>query len=218
MQWGIREHGQLPQRYNAISEIIREINAKSLMEIGVFKAVRSRQMILTALETPGRVTFYGFDLFEDMTEDRCKLEACQMPLHEMEAYSKLNAIGVDVSLFKGDSKETLPRFTKLGIKPDFIFIDGGHSAETQESDWRYVQQCLDDTTVIVFDDYLSEYERLRWGCNSIIDNLDGYTAEILEPSDTYQMQKVPYDDKNERILCQTQLVKVTRWMNTVKAD
>jgi len=215
MKWGEALHR--PQRYKHITRIIRDINAKILVEIGVGKAVRSRQMILTALETPGKVTFYGFDLFEDMTLEQCRQEACQMPYSESHIRNLLTTPGVRVYLIKGDTKYTL-RKCKI-IHPDFIFIDGGHSQETIKADWNWIQFYIGDNTTLIFDDYLSEYEQLGWGCNPVIDNLSDsaeYKVEILEPPDTYLMQKVPYDESNERILCQTRLVKVTRWTNTAK--
>ena len=205
---GIPIKFKVPKRYDVIPDIVRDCGAKILLEIGVYKCIRSQAMILAALETIGKVQFFGFDLFEDLTNELADLEMSPKPYCIAQAYEKLNGIGVDVVLFKGFSRETLPMFLTMNIKPDFIFIDGGHSFETVESDWNYVKQMMHDETVVVFDDYLSACEDLRWGCNRVVDSLEGYEREILDAHDTYEMKKVGSD---ERFTSDARLVKV--WKN-----
>ncbi len=38
---------------------------------------------------------------------------------------------------------------------DFVYIDGGHSYETVNSDWENVQKIMHPKTIVVFDDYKS---------------------------------------------------------------
>ena len=119
---------------------------------------------------------------------------------------------VEVKLFKGFSRDTVPEFAKLGIKPDFVFIDGGHSWDTVKDDWNNVKGLIHNDTVIVFDDYLSAAEEVGWGCNRTIDSLGGeWCKEFIEPPDEYSIKKVGSD---ERADSKTWLVKV--WTNTVK--
>lgn len=199
------------KRFANLSEIIRENNCKILVEIGVCGGFHAKQMILTALETPGEVFYYGFDLFEDITDEIRELEASPRPLLEREVYERLKGSGVKVKLFKGYTKDTLSEFLKLNIKPDFVFIDGGHSYYTIENDWFYVRKMMKPETIVVFDDYMSAKDELGWGCHRVIDNYKGYSVEILEPHDSYYMKKAGSD---KRVLTENRMVKV--WTNTAK--
>jgi predicted O-methyltransferase YrrM len=74
---------------------------------------------------------------------------------------------------------------------DFIFIDGGHSFETIQSDWDNVKHRMHDETVVVFDDYwtgpaLTDPVYSQGGCQRLIDSLTGYQVEILEPTDKFK--------------------------------
>jgi len=200
-----------PQRYRNIPEIIRENNYKILMEIGVYKGIRAEKMILAALETPGKVEYYGFDLFEDYNSDigriEAQREAAPEPWPMNTVYSRIKGIGVKVELFKGFSRDTLPEFVKRNIRPDFVFIDGGHSFETTENDWHYVSRIANG--IVVFDDYLSASEEVGWGCNRTVDSIKGWNKELIEPPDEFSLKKVGSD---ERFDSKTWLVKV--WKNT----
>jgi len=204
MKWGIISG--LPQRYANLENLIRCHGCKVLMEIGVNKGVRARKMILAALETPGEVHYHGFDLFQDLTEDVREKEASQFPWHEEKVRHYLKGIGVNINLYKGYSRDTLPEFLKLRIMPDFIFIDGGHSYETIESDWCYVKQIMVGNTIVVFDDYIDG--EVGWGCQKVIDTLgDDYKVEFLEPVDRYLLKKV---GSNKRVDSKVKLVKVQK--------
>lgn len=182
------------QRYAKLYQMIRENRCKKILEIGVFNGYHAQKMILAALETPGEVFYYGFDMFEDMTEVRERHESSPHPPTMARVYGKLSGSGVTVELFKGDTRTTLPEFVTKGIVPDIIFIDGGHSIETVNNDWNYAKQMMGAKTIVIFDDYLSAYKQLGWGCNPVIDNLrEPYKAELLFPPDKYGLRKVNSD-------------------------
>lgn len=206
--WGIPQ--KPPQRYARIPEIIRENNCKTLMEIGVYRGYRAKAMLLAALETPGVAEYYGFDLFEDYTdvvgETETEKEAAPRPWPMNVVYQKIKGIGVNVQLFKGFSRDTLPIFLKMNIRPDFVFIDGGHSFETVENDWNYVKQIANG--IVVFDDYLSACEDVGWGCNRTVDSIDDWEKEIIEPPDEFLLKKVGSD---KRFYSKTWLIKL--WKN-----
>ena len=208
--WGIPVYKNYT-RFSNLIDVISKHHCKVLMEIGVCGGYHARQMILTALEVPGQVKYYGFDLFEDLTEEIHDTEASPWPKTKAQVEHRLKGIGVDVQLFKGFTRDTLPEFLKLNIRPDLIFIDGGHSYETVENDWHYVKQMMSDETIVLFDDYMAAKDKLGWGCHKIIDDLDRnlYSVEILEPCDVYYMKKVGSD---ERVLTENRIAKV--WMNT----
>jgi hypothetical protein len=60
--------------------------------------------------------------------------------------------GAKIFLFKGDTREVLPKVVNTLPMMDFIFIDGGHSLETMENDWRYAQVVMGLNTFVVFDE------------------------------------------------------------------
>ena len=170
-------------------------------------------MIQTALETPSDVDYYGFDFFSGFTIEMAKKEIGNIinhlnPATEDDAYNKLKGPGVNIELFKGNTKETLPEFVQRGIVPDLVFIDGGHDFDTVESDWFWIEQIIHPHTIIVFDDYTSESETCGWGCNKVIEALDKdmYSVEILTPCDTYN---APISGNlNKKIKSDTSFVKV----------
>jgi len=84
---------------------------------------------------------------------------------------------------------------------DFIFIDGGHSIETIQNNWKYSKQLIHDYTVVVFDDFYRDIENL--GCKKILDSIDRneFLVEILQPTDKFK--------KNQGVLC-VNFVKVTK--------
>jgi len=203
-RWGIPKIP--PQRYNRIPEIIRENNCKVLMEIGSYRGIRAEKMILAAMETPGAVEYYGFDLFEDYVQEETEAEAAPEPWSMARVYRRIGGIGVRVQLFKGFTRDTLPVFLGMNIRPDFVYIDGGHSFETVENDWNYVKQI---TNLAVFDDYLSACEDVGWGCNRTVDSINDWEKERIEPPDEFLLKKVGSD---ERFYSKTWLVKI--WKNT----
>ena len=73
-----------------------------------------------------------------------KKELSKKPLSKKKISKKLNNYN-RVRLFKGDTKVTLPKFVKEKIKIDFAFIDGGHSFNTINSDWKNVNQIITKT-------------------------------------------------------------------------
>jgi predicted O-methyltransferase YrrM len=208
--WGIGYDGSVSVRYDAIPRIIREIGAKVILEVGVYRCVRAEKMIQAALETPGKVTYYGFDLFEDFTEEVSEYEAAPKPLGILEAKRRLEGFGVDVNLIIGDTRHTLPKFVSGPpyYRPDFVYIDGGHSELTVASDWGNIQQIMHNDTVVVFDDYLEHSDWLKWGCNKVIDNLaPEYKYKLLEPHDRYSLKQCGSFERKES---KSWLAKVVR--------
>lgn len=210
--WGLPR--SVSKRYEHIPEIIKQNKCKVLMEIGAYRGIRAEKMILAALETPGDVSYYGFDLFEDYDSDTNKeameKEAAPRPWPMCRVYERIRGTGVKVQLFKGFTRDTLPTFAKMNIRPDFIYIDGGHSRETTKNDWNWVKQITDG--IVVFDDYLSAAKDVCWGCNWTVDAIDGeWHKELIEPPDEFMLKKV---GSRERFYSKTWLAKV--WKNTVK--
>ncbi len=180
-----------PFRYRAL---FREINAhkpRRLVEIGVFNGHHAAQMIQTAaLHHPmEKVEYYGFDLFEDLTPELLDYEKSKQPPTRAQVQAMLERSGARISLIKGNTRETLPaQASALGVV-DFIFVDGGHSVETIQSDWEHIQPLIGPHTVVIFDDF---YENKAQdvegsGCQGILGALDPakWQVEVLEPADRF---------------------------------
>jgi hypothetical protein len=165
-----------------------------LLEIGTYNSVHARQMVETAaIHWPiHEVEYFGFDLFEALTEDELRREFSKRPPPYLVVREKLRETGAQIRLFKGNTKETLPQFVESvdrNKRFDLVFVDGGHAIDTIASDWHYVQQIIDSRTIVVFDDYYNndEDEVEGVGCNRLIDGLDrsSYEVRALEPEDSF---------------------------------
>ena len=142
----------------------------------------------------GSVHYYGFDLF-----DSCPLE--EFPKAEWKKISlekirtALERTGAKVSLFKGNTRETLA-LTPLPMM-DFIFIDGGHSLETIENDWNHCKKLMHPKTVLVMDDY---WNRTDAGCRPLVD-------DVIVPSGNYRVEMLGPADRAD--VSDIQMVKIT---------
>lgn len=181
-----------PRRYRALFETIYQHAARKIVEIGVFNGVHALQMIRTATlhHPPGDIHYFGFDLFEELTPDLLQSEFSKKAPPCAAVQRKLEKTGATIRLFKGDSKLTLPNAVPTIGEVDFAFIDGGHSVETIQSDWKWVQKLMGDQTIVLFDDYYrnTEPEMEGLGCQGLIDGLDRgvYEIAILEPTDVFR--------------------------------
>lgn len=174
------------RRYLYLTKIIREQKSKRIMEIGLWDGEHALKMIKEAKRIHGQdVEYYGFDLFEEMNDNVCKNEVAKHPLSLSNIKVKLEATGCKVYLFKGFTNKTLPENVNQLPKMDFIFIDGGHSLETIENDWKYSQQLMSNNTIVVFDDY---WNRDDLGCKKVIENIDRskYNVKILPIQDKFK--------------------------------
>ena len=183
-----------PRRYRALFETIHQHHHHRLVEIGVLHGVHARQMIQTATHhhPAHAIHYFGFDLFEDLTEALLQSELSKKASPYTRVQQKLEKTGAHIQLFMGNTKETLPQALPLIGEADFVFIDGGHSLETIQSDWGYVKELMNRRTHVIFDDYYvdttPELEGL--GCQTLIDQLDRqqYEVRILDPMDVFRKE------------------------------
>ena len=178
-----------PRMKNLFNEIDK-CKPESIIEIGVWDGENALRMIKYAQEYHNEIAYYGFDLFERITDEEIiqehsKKRNKQPSLIEITKKLTFNAPIAKITLFQGYTKETIP---KANIKGpiDFIFIDGGHSIETIKSDWKNIQRFIHKETVIIFDDYYKNNNKL--GCKSLIDSLDQnkWSIEIFELTDIFE--------------------------------
>tara|TARA_R110000744_G_scaffold46911_5_gene103548 strand:+ start:16806 stop:19085 length:2280 start_codon:yes stop_codon:yes gene_type:complete len=149
-----------PKRYRQLSDLVHHYGAKNIVEVGTWNGGRAIEMALSSFKKHDSVFYYGFDLFEEATEESDSLELNSKAHNTLAAVDKrLNDFAERMAddgkmfeweLYKGDTKETLKDFDATNI--DLAYIDGGHSIETCQSDYDF----LKDVDVVVMDDYFSE--------------------------------------------------------------
>lgn len=167
-------------RYNHLLELIDEHKPCSLVEIGVWNGANAIRMINRAKRHNIHITYTGYDLFEDMTEE---LDAKEFnvkghnSMRAVAAYIKAET-GIMPVLVKGNTRVTLQ-----DTIADFVFLDGGHSIGTIASDYERVK----NSKVVVLDDYYTtDGERCpdtgKYGCNQLLSGLQK-SFDILPTKD-----------------------------------
>ena len=125
------------QQQDEILEILRNNNFKNIMEIG-FNAGHSSELFLS--NTSAYV--HSFDIGDYFNQ---YLKYGKNFINQK--YPNRHTI-----VF-GDSKITIPRFTKNNdIKFDLIFIDGGHDYQTAYADLLNCRGLAHSETIVVMDD------------------------------------------------------------------
>ena len=175
------------KRYSLLLLIVFFKRPKSIVEIGVYKGKRSKELIEVARIFNNKVNYYGFDLFDILNEKILRKESSKFPDKENVIKNKISRIA-KVKLFRGFSSKTLPFFKK---KVDLVFIDGGHSIKTISNDWYYVKRIMHKNTYVIFDDYYSNNNNYikKFGCNKTINQL----------SNDYKMIILPIRDRIKRL-------------------
>jgi predicted O-methyltransferase YrrM len=164
----------MPMRYAQLYEAIREKQPTAILEVGTWNGVRAVEFLNLA----PCAKYYGFDLFEDATQDTDDTEF-NVKAHYFKSDVLQRLDGFDVELFKGNTRETLKTFNK---PVDFVWLDGGHSIETIRSDWENIKRCLMPGAVVFFDDYFTGggIDTTKIGCNELVKELN---HEVLPISD-----------------------------------
>ncbi len=173
-------------RYRYLYSNIFYSKPKTILEVGVYRGIRSHEMISLAKDFNSSIKYFGFDLFEKISKRKINLELSKQPISQKHIKKKLNIFNkVKIKLISGDTRITLKKFVKSKKKIDFIFIDGGHSVQTILSDWQNVKKIMTKKTIVIFDDYYDDAEIIKkYGCNKVIDKLgDNFNYEILRSTD-----------------------------------
>jgi hypothetical protein len=187
-----------PRRYRRLLEGIYRNRCRRIAEIGTYDGAQARRMIETAaiFHPPGRIEYFGFDLFERQTDADLAHELSLRPPPRAAVDARLRRTGARIDLRIGYTRDTLPRFVdeerSRAEALDFIFIDGGHAIGTVRSDWEHLRSIVRPATTVVFDDYyVDPPPAVRdKGCQAIIDSLDRsrWEVEILDPEDAFEKE------------------------------
>jgi hypothetical protein len=183
------------KRYGQLTEALAAMPCKNLVEVGTWNGRRARELVTAALRTNPTVKYYGFDLFEALTDEELEAELSKRPPSQADVeaglrrfqwrISILSALrpwhrrNFDFTLHQGYTRDTLPAFREAhpGFQAEFIFIDGGHSIETITNDWENCSQVVSSDGFIFLDDYYGNAELAeRFGCNKLIAGLRGDAA------------------------------------------
>lgn len=117
-----------------LNEFIIENTCRRIMEIGVYNGDNAIRMVEAALinAEPGSVEYYGFDFFSRFSSSHVE--------------RKLSETGCRYRLYKGDTRDTLPKAVRSLPEMDLIFIDGGKSFAEAESDWENSSSLMHNRT------------------------------------------------------------------------
>lgn len=175
-----------PQRYKNLFLEIANCKPSIILEVGTWDGEHAKLMIEEGLRHNSRIHYIGFDLFEEITKEQIVEEnSKKQKANFLDVLSKLEKIsGANIRLVVGNTRETIRNIP--GQPVDFIFIDGGHSLETIQSDWINLQKFIKLYTVIIFDDYYPDDDTK--GCRKLIHSLslDKWNIEWLEPVDEFE--------------------------------
>jgi len=184
------------KRYSNILSIIFYYKPKSIAEIGVYRGVRSREMIQAAKIFNKNIEYFGFDLFEMINKKIQKKELSKIPYTKKDVQNKLSK-HAKVKLFKGYTKKTLDKLKNK--KVDLIFIDGGHRLSTIQNDWIKSKKFQKKNTIIIFDDYYLNNKKIikNYGCNQVVNKISdkNYTKKFCFFTDKFIHLKQRLDIK-----------------------
>ena len=138
-------------------------NQVTIAEIGVYLGFNATHLLKALVKQNYDVTYYGFDLFEDVTKYNLKQTnpgvyndiVLQNKVHLMsvgQIANQLNNIGAKVTLIRGDTKATIPKCATELKDCDFFYIDGGHDYASVKADWDNINRIAKGGSMIVFDD------------------------------------------------------------------
>lgn len=177
------------RRYKSIPWEIAEHRPQTILEVGVWRGIRAKEMIMVAQQVSPLICYYGFDLFENMTADVKEKELhAKANAKKAEAESNIKSCDCEYELIIGNTRDTLPKF-KPQRAIDFVFIDGGHSIGTIQSDWDCISKLMHARTLVIFDDYYENRDDV--GCRTLIDNLpDKYQVTKMDPIDSVNGLKI----------------------------
>lgn len=185
-------------RYQQIYDIIKKNGPKNILEIGVYDGENAIRML--KINPTIKTNYYGFDLFEDITRLQFQKEIAIQPLTLKKVEDKiLEETNTNPHLYKYDTLKLKKSFFKKFPKMDLIFIDGGHSIETQRNDWSLIKNLMHKNTIVIIDDY---WNLPNSGCSFMTEELDRkkYNLKVLPIIDYYA---------HEWGILKTQFLKIT---------
>ena len=180
-----------PNRTKMLADIIRYYKPQTFVETGTWNGGRAIEMALAAFENVDEVTYTGYDLFEDATEEtdleefnhkaHVNMKAVEKRLTEFQESVKKDKDKIfNFTLIKGNSRDTLVK-----AQPDLALIGGGNSIITVQSDYGK----LENAKIKMVDNYFTDDSedkipaKKHQGVNILVKNLEKVKRIILPSSD-----------------------------------
>lgn len=178
-------------RYENLFRYINKFKPKSILEIGTWNGIHAKQMIEAAQHFHTEVKYIGFDLFEYITQTEILHEQSKPVKADYNSVRQLleKIPGTDIELYVGYTKDTIPLIPSQPI--DLIFVDGGHSLDTINTDWNNIQRFIHSKSIILFDDYWENREDA--GCKLLINYLQTcaeWSVALLNPVDVFPEKRI----------------------------
>jgi len=186
----------MPNRYKQLAEVIRHYKPKTFLETGTWNGGRAIEMALTAFEYTDKVTYYGFDLFEegttetDLEEFNVKahntMTAVEKRLKEFSKKMKEKNKDFQYVLTQGNTRETLyvDKLFDFLLNIDFALVGGGNSIKTAQSDYTAVKHI----PIVMMDHYFladkdkNDVEEKYKGTNEVFKSLNKDIKKYVLPS------------------------------------
>lgn len=137
-------------RTKALVALCYERKPKRILEIGTWNGRTAAMMCVAA----NAKDYVGFDLFElaNQALDKREDNLCYHYAEKTVFNILKSATDTNITLIKGDTRETLPAF-KCDTPFDLIFVDGGQSEETIKSDLLNVAPLLANDGILIVDNF-----------------------------------------------------------------
>lgn len=176
-------------RKELLYQILAAQKPKTIVEVGTWNGLNAIAMASVALKYNPSVHYYGFDLFEDLTDAQAEEELNLKPRASLQQVQELLEVfkernpGFSYTLIKGNTRDTL-KDPGPWSTADFAFIDGGHSVETVRNDFEALKNCK----AIVLDDYYIPDEQgncvdtTKYGCNELCKTINAVMLPDGDPN------------------------------------
>lgn len=160
-----------PAHERMLFGLIAKHRPKTIVEIGVGKAVRSQRMIqmATRFVPVKEIQYVGIDLFEAR-------EDVSSGLHLKEAHRLLKLTGARVRLVPGDPLSALSRAANSLQSTDLFVIGADQDATSLDQSWFYVPRMLHEKSLVVMADLAAASPTMRIISHDSIDHLAGGNA------------------------------------------
>jgi len=121
----------------AIYQKIKQLRARSIVEIGLGDGVRAERIVQIAQKFGAgeTVKYTGIDLFDGRSED-------QPPLKLIEMHKRLSSMGIKPQLVPGTVASSIQRIANSHTRTDLMIVSAGFDAAELEASWFFVPRML----------------------------------------------------------------------------
>jgi hypothetical protein len=127
-----------------VYKMVRQLKAKSIVELGLGNGNRAETMIRVArkFSVTDTLRYTGIDLFEARENSQQKLTLKDM-------HRRIQTLGVKAQLVPGTAEMTIPRIANSHLRTDLIIISGDYAAEGLSECWTFLPRMLQAHSVVM---------------------------------------------------------------------